>query len=88
MESLPVPPVSVTSGSPTPFKIYFASSATPSILGLDKVAASTRVIEPLSTLKIRSLPFLLFCVEYEPPEMISLEVSLKPVMVSLPSPAR
>ena len=56
----------------------------PTILTVDKVAAPTKVIEPSPTVRIISES--LVAEEYSLPEMLSVEFSLKPLIVSLPSP--
>ena len=54
------------------------------ILAEDKLAAPSKVIFPSPTVTIISLP--LFSVEWRAPEISSVEVELKPSIVSLPSP--
>ena len=55
------------------------------ILTADKLAAPTKVILPLPTVTIIFLSISV--VEYEPPAISKIELSLKPVITSLPSPS-
>ena len=63
--------------------IVFSSS--PIIFTADKVAAPRRRMEPSPTVMIMSLP--LVSEEYFEPEIESVEVALKPLIESEPSPS-
>ena len=61
------------------------SSPVPAILTVSNVAASLRVIESVPTATTTSLPTVTGVYSLSP-EILSVEVTLKPLIVSLPSP--